>query len=136
MIFQIEPSVAPDDAAVFRRALSRYPDDYKVLVSRPRQNLYIFHVERGQHGLLCRLRTDGGPLDKYQQEITEWGMKAIGVISDSAKENPRLVRENEVDKSMDQYVQMRLDDFRRYLTESQIEEGLEKGLLPGLEEVV
>ena len=134
MIFTIEPTIQPDEAAVFRRALSRFPDDYAVLVSRvPGRDMYTFWIKRGAYGYLATLRTDGGPLDQYQDEITEAGLRAMVAVQDIRQVNPGHATENR-QESIEDYIKMRLDDFRRYLPESTIQEAFEKGQLPGLQE--
>src|SRR5688572_12645992 len=102
MKFQIEPTVQPHAAEVFRRALGRYPDDYAVLISRIAQrDWYTFWIQRGAYGYLAILRAEGRPLEQLEEEIQREGMKAMAIIEAA---NPKPAPEN----SLDDYIKMRL----------------------------
>jgi len=131
MKFLVEPSVSPSDAAVFRRVLGRYPDDYLCLLAR-NGDRYTMWFQLGQYGYHAFLYAKGRPMEVCEEDMLFEAQRSIQAIAHSQQEQPGLVADNS-EPTVEDYIRTRLTDFERTMTKTQIEEALAKGQLAGLE---
>ena len=124
MIFDFS-GTSSEEEAVLRRAFGRFPEVYTVRVTRTHPTSYVCWIQHGMFGYLITLTTDGGPLDKYVDELTDQGYRGMAAIGERVAPPKELTFEEQI--------KLRMEDFRRTMSGIEIEERLEKGQLQGLE---
>ena len=127
------PQITPDEQASFQRILSRFPNEWQVHIAHNLPNLYILWFKRGSFCPFVELWYQGGPLEDYTEELQGWFYKLEKAFQAWSQENPRAETENPRWVTQEEMDAIRKGDFERTMSPRELQERLDKGLLPGLE---
>lgn len=127
------PTLPEAAKGIFTATLSRFPDEYEASIAL-NGNTYTVWIRRGDLSYYYAFSPMKEDLsEKDVATILDGAHYGVKCIHSEMDRNPKAVTENQDEGTVEDYIKLRLDDFRRSMPESKIEEKLQAGELPGLE---